>query len=323
MAQSWCTIESDPGVFTELIQRIGVKGVQVEEVYHLSDETLDSLKPIHGLIFLFKWVKDDASDRKLLKDGAPGVFFAKQMVQNACATQAIVSVLMNAEGVELGKELSRIKDFACALDPTMIGQIIGQDTVLREVHNSFSRPEPFMIEPDEKSSETEDAFHFIGYVPVGNKLYELDGLQPGPIEIGEVKDGNWLRVAKPAIEKRIQKYSQKEIRFNLLAIVKDRQEVYQEEVKKLQASLSAGSEEEGKIKAEIAEFEQKIEQEKQKHQKWKEENVRRKHNFIPFVFHLLKELAAKGKLDSIVDAAQKQAEERMDAASKKAKQSKA
>jgi len=41
------------------------------------------------------------------------------------------------------------------------------------------------------------------------------------------------------------------------------------------------------------------------------------------VFHLLKELAAKGKLDSIVDAAQKQAEERMDAASKKAKQSKA
>jgi len=56
---------------------------------------------------------------------------------------------------------------------------------------------------------------------------------------------------------------------------------------------------------------------------YQEENVRRKHNFIPFVFHLLKELAAKGKLDSIVDAAQKQAEERMDAASKKAKQSKA
>lgn len=56
-------------------------------------------------------------------------------------------------------------------------------------------------------------------------MFELDGLKSGPILVGEIPsagDGGWLRVVSPAIEERIARYSSGEIRFNLMAIVKNR-----------------------------------------------------------------------------------------------------
>lgn len=44
---------------------------------------------------------------------------------------------------------------------------------------------------------------------------------------------NWLDIVRPVIEKRIQKYSEGEIHFNLMALVSDRQMIYQQKIDKL------------------------------------------------------------------------------------------
>ena len=63
---------------------IGVKGVQFEEIYSLEKETLEYLKPVHGLIFLFKWVQDLSSKPQgdVVKDSrADQIFFPKQVLE--------------------------------------------------------------------------------------------------------------------------------------------------------------------------------------------------------------------------------------------------
>lgn len=49
-------------------------------------------------------------------------------------------------------------------------------------------------------------YHFVGYIPIDGRLYELDGLKEGPIDLGTIPvETSWIDVVKPIIEKRINK----------------------------------------------------------------------------------------------------------------------
>ncbi|CAN0152154.1 unnamed protein product [Ectocarpus sp. 4 AP-2014] len=51
MSGTWCTIESDPGVFTELIESIGVHGVQVGDQVDYHQQCVHSRIADCGLYF--------------------------------------------------------------------------------------------------------------------------------------------------------------------------------------------------------------------------------------------------------------------------------
>lgn len=55
-------------------------------------------------------------------------------------------------------------------------------------------------------NKEDDLYHFVGYVPIDGRLYELDGLKSGPIDLGAIPpDSDWLDVVRPIIDKRINK----------------------------------------------------------------------------------------------------------------------
>ena len=91
--------------------------------------------------------------------------FSFQVITNACATQAILSLLMNVEDeeVKLGQTLSQFKEFSADFDPTMKGLALSNSDEIRAVHNSFARQSVF--EFDAKfAKEDDDVFHFVGNI---------------------------------------------------------------------------------------------------------------------------------------------------------------
>lgn len=227
-------------------------------------------RTVHGLIFLFKWVKDDEPAGSVVSDSRlDNIFFAKQVIQNACATQAILSVLLNVNhsDIQLGSTLGEFKEFTQSFDAYNKGLAMSNASQIRTVHNSFSRQTLFEMD-NSKNNKDEDVFHFISYLPINGRLYELDGLKEGPIDLGAVDDKNWLDVVRPVIEKRIQKYSEGEIHFNLMAMVSDRQMLCQRQLNELLNCSDDAMETDSK-QSEIAKLRMQIDDEVLKRKRYK------------------------------------------------------
>lgn len=147
LTEGWLELESDPGLFTLLLEDFGVKGVQVEEIYDLQ-KSLDS--PVYGFIFLFRWIEERRSRRKVVDqsdiyvkndEAVNNIFFAQQVVPNSCATHSLLSVLLNCPNIHLGSTLSRLKAHSHGMCPENKGWAIGNTPELARAHNSHAMPQ--------------------------------------------------------------------------------------------------------------------------------------------------------------------------------------
>jgi ubiquitin carboxyl-terminal hydrolase L5 len=179
----------------------------------------------------------------------------------------MLNIIMNAKDIDLGETLEKFKMESKDLNPPMRGHLLSKHAAIRKAHNSFTRRLDLLNadlamenevrnsttkrikvtgrkKKKKKTPATEAAFHFIAYVPVDGKVWQLDGLEGHPICIGKSPslcvhaygapvrryidpqltptntvpgefDEDWMDVARPAIGERMQVYG---LSFNLLAL---------------------------------------------------------------------------------------------------------
>ncbi|EME40184.1 hypothetical protein DOTSEDRAFT_179147 [Dothistroma septosporum NZE10] len=367
----WVEMESEPAFFNVMLQEMGTRGVKVQEVYGTEPEDLIPLpRPIHALIFLFRYKTDDR-DEVDTTINTDHVWFANQIPDFACASVALLNIVNNIPGLEMGKELRDFKEFTKDVDPLGRGDAIDNFEFIRRIHNSFARktdllqadmhakgkfdkykksvavakaretkrakqaaktqlkvkagtaggntarsavrsrkatpgdsdddlsasassrrprratttlPEDsdnnFSLTAKRKRSskatedkddvadtngvddtdekvqlrrsgrarrppkeaiaaaaaaresdyEAEEGYHFIAYMPIGDHVWKLDGLDGQPHDIGSFGlggngadggSGDWMHVATPAIQQRMADFAGESVAFNLMAVVRD------------------------------------------------------------------------------------------------------
>ena len=87
---------------------------------------------------------------------------------------------------------------------------------------------------------TEEAFHFVSYIPLNGHLFEIDGLKPYPIDHGPwAEHENWTEKCRRVVSERLNIASgdhSHEIRFNLMTVVPDRRLAISRKLKILNAN---------------------------------------------------------------------------------------
>ncbi|KAF4556170.1 Ubiquitin carboxyl-terminal hydrolase-like protein 13 [Elsinoe fawcettii] len=93
-------------------------------------------------------------------------------------------------------------------------------------------------EDEGHEDESEPGNHYVAYVPIGNQVWMMDGLDSFPKLAGSFADhGEWLAVARQAITDRMKEYEASQHSFNLMAVTHDPYD----EARELLAGLSQSS----------------------------------------------------------------------------------
>ncbi|KAI6779638.1 Ubiquitin carboxyl-terminal hydrolase isozyme L5-like protein [Emericellopsis cladophorae] len=240
--EGWVELESEPAFFNIILRDLGVKNAKVQEVYSLDQALMDMMpKPVFGLVFLFQY-HPMLDEREEQEDSEESPWFANQTIHNACATVALLNIVMNAPDVDLGPQLESFRESTRDLSTALRGHRLSSNEFIRNLslENEARAPKAkksrAKAAPKKRKPKNLDdyAFHFVAYVPWQGHVWELDGLQTKPRKLDD-----WTTVARPEIEARMLQYEDSQLQFSLQALCQNPLTVYGARIAEGLASLQA------------------------------------------------------------------------------------
>lgn len=230
--QGFCEIQSEPAFFSTILKDMGVSNIKVQEVISFRPEFLDLIpQPSYGLILLYQYRDQSSSDQS--EEDSSHVWFANQLpAQNSCATLAMINILMNNKDIDVGEHLQQFKGFTKDFDPYQRGEAFASFDFVKKIHNTFAKKMDILEADKHLSSKAkraqrrlkdnkarrnstdstatddnvegheENAHHFIAFIPLGDEIWMLDGLNHQPMRVGSFNTAqgqDWVQVAAKSI----------------------------------------------------------------------------------------------------------------------------
>lgn len=154
---------------------------------------------------------------------------------------------MNHKTLNIGPQLNEFYKETLPVGPPLRGYKLSENTFIRAIHNKFARRMDHLLSDaslqeestkrkppkfrrktpllgmkrkgSRKKANMQYAYHFVAYVPVGDAVYELDGLKTSPLKLGEfTSSAPWTSIARPQIQARMLEHEESEHSFNLLSL---------------------------------------------------------------------------------------------------------
>jgi len=190
LKENWVGLESNPEVMSKYAHALGVdEGWAFCDCWGLEAEALKYVpQPCVACIFLYPFSLVEARKRALgAQRGRPvqGVWHMRQTIGNACGAVAIMHAVMNNLH-RIGRSSSFLDEFresTSAASAAERGKAFAP--AVRDIHSGIASS-------GQTSAPTPTAdldFHFVSLVEVEGRLYELDGNNDGPIDVGPAEGG--------------------------------------------------------------------------------------------------------------------------------------